>query len=313
MKTTLTFTLLLALAAIWATGISRTAETPSHSSHCFTGLGDLADGASYSTAYGVSADGSVVIGYSSSDTGIEAFRWTRRGGMVGLRFQQALGVSADGSTVVGFRHIAGRAEPVRWTQHGGQQGLGNIAGYVDGEAHGANADGSIVVGRCEPALGRGQIPIRWTPIGGLARLGQLPNAAVEADAHAVSADGEVVVGSIEYRSGCRAAFRWTAQNGFVDLGVLPGDTGTIAYAVSADGSVIVGSSESGVNAEAFRLDAKSRHHRSGRRFLAAVATAGLLAPVPTDRSSWGKATARSDSRLLSGMPSTECAACGKYF
>ncbi|MGV2388389.1 MAG UNVERIFIED_CONTAM: hypothetical protein LVR29_08855 [Microcystis novacekii LVE1205-3] len=39
-----------------------------------------------SAATGVSADGSVVVGSSSSDTGTQAFRWTQETGMVGLGF-----------------------------------------------------------------------------------------------------------------------------------------------------------------------------------------------------------------------------------
>ena len=39
---------------------------------------------SESYGFGVSADGSVVVGQSSSASGIEAFRWTSGGGMVGL-------------------------------------------------------------------------------------------------------------------------------------------------------------------------------------------------------------------------------------
>ncbi|MCH7603269.1 MAG: hypothetical protein IIB54_10920, partial [Planctomycetes bacterium] len=50
----------------------------------FQGLGDLPGGSISSGAWGVSADGSVVVGVSSSTSGQEAFRWTSGGGMVGL-------------------------------------------------------------------------------------------------------------------------------------------------------------------------------------------------------------------------------------
>ena len=49
------------------------------------GLGDLPGGDFSSGAYGVSGDGSVIVGYGSSASGLEAFRWTSDGGMVGLR------------------------------------------------------------------------------------------------------------------------------------------------------------------------------------------------------------------------------------
>src|SRR5262245_47092881 len=80
----------------------------------FVRLGDLPGGGLSSFATGVSADGSVVVGSSSSATSgpnpddREAFRWTAATGMVGLGFlpggtfsdSGAFGVSADGSVVV---------------------------------------------------------------------------------------------------------------------------------------------------------------------------------------------------------------------
>jgi len=48
------------------------------------GLGDLPGGSFSSYADGVSANGSVVVGYGNSANGNEAFRWTQGTGMVGL-------------------------------------------------------------------------------------------------------------------------------------------------------------------------------------------------------------------------------------
>ena len=50
----------------------------------FQGLGDLPGGVFSSSAGGVSADGSVVVGSGTSANGYEAFRWTQATGMVGL-------------------------------------------------------------------------------------------------------------------------------------------------------------------------------------------------------------------------------------
>ena len=47
-------------------------------------LGDLAGGGTASIAWGVSADGSTIVGRGSSASGNEAFRWTQAEGMVGL-------------------------------------------------------------------------------------------------------------------------------------------------------------------------------------------------------------------------------------
>ncbi len=85
----------------------------------FTGLGDLAGGDFYSSAYGVSADGSVVVGTGTSATGIEAFIWDGVNGMrnlqtvlvddyglgaalAGWTLIGAQGISADGSSIVGW-------------------------------------------------------------------------------------------------------------------------------------------------------------------------------------------------------------------
>lgn len=253
MKTTFTFALLVILTMAFAAGRSRTVERRSQQSNRFTALGDLAGGAVFSAAYGVSADGSVVIGRSNSETGMEAFRWTRSSGMVGLGFPEAFAVSDDGAAIAGYRFIPGRTEPVRWTQNGGTQGLGNIAECVGGAARGISADGCVVVGGAL-RLGFGETAFHWTPKSGIARL-PLPNSILGAEANAVSSDGEVVVGAIQHEPGHCTAFRWTSKSGLVDLGALPGDNESMASAVSADGSVVVGVSRS--SGKAFRWSEKT--------------------------------------------------------
>jgi probable HAF family extracellular repeat protein len=76
----------------------------------FIPLGYLAGGtASESISTGVSANGLVAVGYSSSSSGYQVFLWTQAGGMMGLGdlagglfSSSASGVSADGSVVVGW-------------------------------------------------------------------------------------------------------------------------------------------------------------------------------------------------------------------
>src|SRR5438105_4002183 len=78
----------------------------------FFGLGNL-PGGNESLAYGVSADGSVVVGESDSASSQQAFRWTSGEGMVGLgylagaAYSYASGVSADGSVIVGASTTTG--------------------------------------------------------------------------------------------------------------------------------------------------------------------------------------------------------------
>src|ERR1043166_4071537 len=120
----------------------------------FQGLGDLSGGSFFSTAYGVSADGSVVVGLGNSGSGTEAFRWTSSGGMVGLGdlgggsfFSQAFSGSADSSVVVGLGTSGSGYEAFRWTSGGGMAGLGFIPGATSYSiANGVSADGSVVVG-----------------------------------------------------------------------------------------------------------------------------------------------------------------------
>src|SRR5262245_28970953 len=254
MKTTLVLTCLIALAVLAAQG-RRRADKPSHQSDRFTALGDLAGGYFDSVPSGVSADGSLVVGHSNSARGMEAFRWTRQGGIVGLGFPQAYATSADGSAVVGYRLVAGGAEPVCWTRHDRLQGLGRIANDVAGDGRGINADGSVIVGSYEVGSTSKRVAFRWMRGIGIAPLELPPSATRGAEAYAVSADGDVVVGAIRQDSDCRKAFLWS-ESGMVELGVLPGDRCSVANAISADGLVVVGSSES-VGSEAFRWTQKT--------------------------------------------------------
>jgi probable HAF family extracellular repeat protein len=85
-----------------------------------TWLGTL--GGSSSWAYGVSADGSVVVGWLTTPQGDRAFRWTASGGMqdlgtLGGDYSEASGVSADGAVVVGgATNAAGYYRAFRWTE-----------------------------------------------------------------------------------------------------------------------------------------------------------------------------------------------------
>jgi probable HAF family extracellular repeat protein len=202
-------------------------------------LGTL--GGDRSVAWGVSADGSVVVGKAENAAGQwRAFRWTAARGMqdlgtLGGDQSWALGVSADGSVVVGWaKNAAGQDRAFRWTAARGMQDLGTLGGD-ESVAAGVSADGSVVVGVAYNAAGDRRA-FRWTEAGGMQDLGTLPGGGWS-EAYGVSADGSVVVGI----SG-RRAFRWTEAGGMQDLGTL-GGSGSVAYGVSAGGSVVVGSAQ----------------------------------------------------------------------
>lgn len=168
-------------------------------------LGTLGGAVWGSVAYDVSADGTVIVGRSSSAAGpqAEAFRWTAATGMQGLGFvpnsqySQALGVSADGQVVVGYSKTSDVEEghAFRWTAAGGMQDLGDLAGGgFSAAAHAASADGSVVVGA--GLTETGHEPARWTAEDGMVSLGLMgANSGYSANAAwDVSDDGTVVLG-----------------------------------------------------------------------------------------------------------------------
>jgi probable HAF family extracellular repeat protein len=80
------------------------------------GIGDLPGGAFESVAVDASADGSIVVGFGTTETGPEAFLWDAAAGMRNLRtlladelgldlggwtLTEATGISDDGLTLVG--------------------------------------------------------------------------------------------------------------------------------------------------------------------------------------------------------------------
>jgi probable HAF family extracellular repeat protein len=128
-------------------------------------LGDLPGGAINSQAYGVSADGSVIVGQGESSSGREAFRWTEEGGMVGLGilpgFDSSLAqdLTADGSLVVGSLGMGSKAHAVAfiWDALHGMRELravlvndhglsASLAGWTLEYATAISADGRAVVG-----------------------------------------------------------------------------------------------------------------------------------------------------------------------
>lgn len=192
-----------------AVALAAAAPAPAAADPFFLGLGDLPGGGFWSEAYGVSADGSVVVGYGLGANGREAFRWTEAGGMVGLGdlpggsfWSEARGVSADGSTVIGFSLRENGQEAFRWTEAGGMVGLGVLPGGFASEARGVSADGSVIVGYSEFASIPRFDAFIWDATNGMRSLFDVLTGEFGLDltgwtltaATAVSADGLTIVG-----------------------------------------------------------------------------------------------------------------------
>jgi uncharacterized membrane protein len=164
------------------------------------GLGNLTTtgNGAQSYGYGVSADGSVVVGLGTGGLGAQAFRWMASTGMasVGLVSNNyatgtPVSISADGSVIAGTNQ---NGQVFRWTAATGMVGLGCLGTQGSCQANAVSGDGNVIVGE---ALGTGgDLAVRWTPTNGWIGLGQVPGGQMNccSGANAVNADGSVVVG-----------------------------------------------------------------------------------------------------------------------
>jgi probable HAF family extracellular repeat protein len=221
-----------------------------------TGLGFLGGGSS-SNAYGISADGSVIVGIATSTAfgNGEAFRWVN-GTMTSLgcltvlnnaqQFQcGATAVSADGSVVVGNSSDSGSLlnHAFRWVG-GTMTFLPNPCPSCLITAAAVNSDGTVLVGEARFVQNGPVTAYRWVN-GKIHALGQLPGGN-SSTALAVSADGSVVVG--QGGGGNGEAFIWTAATGMQTLSAVLAAAGVDltgwglnqATGISADGTVVVG-------------------------------------------------------------------------
>ena len=205
-----------------------------------------------SAATGVSADGSVVVGYAyyGSSNVYEAFRFTSNT-MTGLGFMSggsssvAFGVSADGSVIVGQANTPNNTIAVEWV-NGTLTSLGFLPGGNTSYAQGVSGDGSVVVGYSSHDFSGEDQAFRWTN-GTMKGLGFLQGGD-QSYASAANADGSVVVGYGLNNNRMYRTVRWTRSGGMRaidDLLIAAGVNITDwqlnqATGVSADGTTIVG-------------------------------------------------------------------------
>jgi probable HAF family extracellular repeat protein len=213
-------------------------------------LGVLPGGLS-SRAVAVSADGSKVAGYGHTPAGDRAFRWTLNGGLQSLgtlpggTYSIAGDISNDGSVIVGYSNTiiddVAQFRAFRWNAGtGAMEDLGLMPGGSSSYGQGVSGDGSIVIG-----VGDADNLFDFRAFrhesGVMTNLGTISDVGKWTIALGCSDDGRAVVGYGRVLADV-VAFRWTPEQGMLNLGKFPGSDNTIARAVSADGNVVVGGS-----------------------------------------------------------------------
>ncbi len=214
----------------------------------FQGLGLLFDEPGSSTrAFGISADGSTVVGAASSVISLEAFRWTKTGGLQGLGFpggkeqSEAIAANEDGSVIAGTgKGFAGTGpQAARWIENGGWRFIPDGETFLTIQSRGISADGNTVVGAAQFFGGILQEGFVWTPSGGSQLVGQIAEDQPTV-ATGISADGTIICGFGTAGDGDQLAFRHTMQDGLVVLPLVPGADDCSGLGISADGGTIVG-------------------------------------------------------------------------
>jgi probable HAF family extracellular repeat protein len=242
-------------------------------------------------------------------------------GTLGGGKSEAWGVSADGAVVVGeARNAARERRAFRWTASGGMQDLGTLGNY-ESEAYGVSADGAVVVGGAFNAAWQRRA-FRWTAWVGCetsarwaamrAWLGVFPPTAPWWSAGLSTPHGRGVPFAGRRRVGCETSARWAAMRAWLgafpptapwwsaglttpqgsgvpfagrrrvgceDLGTL-GGTWSEAYGVSADGAVVVGRARNNARAVAcLSLARRQSEWKTSARWVAV--RAGLMVFPPT--------------------------------
>lgn len=212
----------------------------------FTALESVMARAPLGRALGISAEGSVAVGYCHTDAGDRACRWTHAGVELlsgfpdTATFSIAHGVSADGATIVGVCQVSGVQTAFAW-----QAGTVTLlAQPLPAEAWAVDDAGGLTVGA---AAGKSETALSWDLAAKQAGRLLFPGIA-----YAISHDSRALVGAATVADGTHAVLWRDGKS--LDLGALRRSGNSTAYAVNADGSVAVGESESDFGVEAFRWE-----------------------------------------------------------
>lgn len=210
-----------------------------------------------SWAWGVSPDGSTVLGSIDSTSPTGAFYWKQQTGLQYLPgsgyYRGAYAASYDGSIIAGADngHATFWTAPDYWHQSYTEPPVFPFPPLTSFAAA-ISRDGTVLVGKSDlPSPYPRHEASYFTRKGGTVRLGYLgpyraPNGIVShnSEAYATSADGSIIVGTSASSLGPQA-FRWTASTGMQGLGSESDEVFfRSANAMTPDGRTIVGSGRS---------------------------------------------------------------------
>jgi uncharacterized membrane protein len=212
----------------------------------------------YTTAYGISGDGSTVVGLSYGSLGcdsttIKGFKWTAAGGTVALpkpdapsRVSRANAVNYDGSVIVGRDDANnGQLRGVQWRN--GAYSLIKRNNLPVGEALGVSSDGQYIVGQSSSASTNREVWL-WSQSSGVQLMGALPGQDSGLFA-ALNDDASVITGqTLDFDAGILSPTIWTSGLGLINFndflsaqGVVTTGLGMrLGMAMSADGRTITG-------------------------------------------------------------------------
>lgn len=148
----------------------------------FVAVGDLPGGLSVSYALGTSADGSVVTGFSYSDLGSSAFRWSADEGIQELPRSNGPGIYETAKVSPSGNYIAGRYQGLGsvWSETTGTVQVGDLSGGSDSSYVWSINDHGMAVGQASYGFNSLGAPLfratRWTQTGGLEAM-PLPSSS----------------------------------------------------------------------------------------------------------------------------------------
>jgi len=222
-----------------------------------SGMQDLGTfGGNWSSAWGISSDGTTIVGEAYQGNNPFAFRWTSSTGLqnlgtLGGNLSAAYDASSNGSVIVGTAQDAsGNLIAFRWSG-GMMTPLGTLGGN-NSFAYGVSGNGNLVVGASNDSSGALQA-FYWTSATGMVNLATALGSPASSAALDVSENGNIVVGWSENTAGVRRARRADLNTmTVINLGHLGGNWAE-ALATNWDGSIVVGwSRDSSNNLHAFR-------------------------------------------------------------